>query len=408
MAVNRRGFLAGSALTLAAPLVLRTGTPAWAAGEEIPVGMVMDLSGPLQQRAKANAFRLGVEETNAAGGLLGRKVKVVLYDTQSSNQLYRQYAQQLVLNDKVVAVFGAVTSAAREIIRPIFDRSKTPYLYTTGYEGGVCDRNTFMTGGTVSQCLGTLVPYAMKRFGKKAYILGADYIFGQISEKWIRKYVAENGGTVVGSELFPLDAANFASTIGKIQSAKPDLIIDSFVSPPQLSFYGQWAAAGMKGKMPQISQTFGNSGQHKQLPKEVSDGIVVCYQYAEEMDTPENKAFVTKFHKEFGDKDYLGDVAFSDYTAWKLWAAAVENAGSLDREAVLKALESNLSVKTPVGHVLMDPKIHHCVLDMHIMEVRDGALKDIQVVPQVHATEMGDRCDLLAHPTTNRQFQPEL
>src|SRR6185437_15756670 len=113
---------------------------------------------------------------------------------------------------------------AREVIRPILDRGKVMYFYTTGYEGGVCDRNTFATGATVGQCLGTLIPSVMKKFGKKVYVLGPDYLFGQVSEKWVRKIVADHGGQVVGAELFPLDAANFSATISNIQSAAPDIV----------------------------------------------------------------------------------------------------------------------------------------------------------------------------------------
>ena len=88
---------------------------------------------------------------NAAGGLLGRQIQLINYDTQSSMQLYSQYAQQLVLKDRVDVVQGGITSASREAIRPTLDRYKTLYFYNAQYEGGVCDRNVFCTGTTPAQ-----------------------------------------------------------------------------------------------------------------------------------------------------------------------------------------------------------------------------------------------------------------
>src|SRR5882724_188131 len=407
MPLSRRQLLATGAI--AAPWVFRLGSGrAFAAEPDIKVGALYDVSGlfQLQGRPKSNVLRLAIDETNATGGLLGRKISLVSYDTQSNNQLYSQYAQQLALSDGVATIFGAITSASREIVRPIFDRAKIPYFYTMPYEGGVCDRNTFLTGATVSQSLGTLVPYAMKRFGKKVYILGADYIFGQISERWIRKYIADGGGQIVGSELFPLDASNFSSTIAKIQSEAPDFVIDSFVTPPQYSFYQQWAAAGLKSKMPIVSQTFGSVGQHRQLPPDVTEGIIACYNYFEENKTEANRGFVERYQNQFGKGDYLGHGAASETVAWKLWTTAVTKAGSLDREALIGALQSNLEVDTVIGHVKLDPAIHHCNFDMHIVEMRDGAFSIVETVKGVKPSEMGTQCDLLGSPTTNKQFQP--
>ena len=118
-----------------------------------------------------DALTLAVEEANAAGGLLGRQIKLINYDTQSNMQLYTQFAQQAALKDKVAVVHGGITSASREVIRPVLDRFKTLYFYNTQYEGGVCDRNQFDTGVTPAQTVEKLVPYAMKKWGKKVYVI---------------------------------------------------------------------------------------------------------------------------------------------------------------------------------------------------------------------------------------------
>jgi urea transport system substrate-binding protein len=222
MKINRRSFLQSTAAAAAAGMF---GPNAWAE-DPINVASIHDLSGGLDIYGKpmVDALTLAVEEANAAGGLLGRQIKLISYDTQSNMQLYTQFAQQAALKDKVAVVQGGITSASREVIRPVLDRFKTLYFYNTEYEGGVCDRNQFDTGVTPAQTVEKLVPYAMKKWGKKAYVIAADYNYGQITSQWVKKYVTENGGEVSSIDFFPLDVTNFGPTISKIQAAKPDMV----------------------------------------------------------------------------------------------------------------------------------------------------------------------------------------
>jgi len=380
------------------------------AKDEIVVGHLQDLSGPLQVFGvpKSRVLQFAVDETNAAGGLLGRQVRLVTYDTQSNNQLYAQFAQTVALRDKAAVCFGAVTSAAREVARPVLGRSRTPYFYNMTYEGGVCDRNTFVTGITPSQQLAIMIPELVRRFGKKIYVLAADYNFGQLSTQWIRKMAAEAGAQVVGAELFPLDVSSFAPTISKIQAAAPDFIVNSFVGPAHAAFYGQWAASGMKDRIPVASQTFGDAADHLLMPKEVSEGILICTNYFQELDAGTNHAFVRRFQEKMGTKDYITVLAMNDYVGWQLWSAAVEKAGSIDREKVLDALESGLTVDVPHGQITMEGTTHHCTMDMYLTEVRDGGYRVLQKTAAVPSIDMAGQCDLLARPATNQQFVPKI
>lgn len=409
MNLHRRTFNGALASgLLAAPLAALTST-ARAQGSDIIIGSIQDMSGLLQPlgRGKSNVLKFAVAQINATGGLLGRKIRIVEYDTQSNNQLYAQFGQQLALRDKAVVAFGGVTSAAREVVRPVLRRANVPYFYNMPYEGGVCDRNTVLTGVTPSHALRTIVPHLIKQHGKKLYVLGADYNFGQISAKWIRRLAAEHGGEVVGVELFPMDASNFNATIAKIQAAGPNAIINSFVGPAHGSFYGQWAASGMKGKVALASQTFGDVGEHLLMPKEITNGVIVCTNYFEELDLPANKAFV-KAYRDAGNKDYVSNTTMNEYVALQLWVAAVKKAGSLDRTAVLKALESGLSIDAPHGKVALDPATHHCSYDMYLAEVRDGGYRVLEKSSAVTAIDMVGQCDLVKSPATNQQFEPKI
>ena len=177
MKIARRTLLKTSAATAAA---VSTGTMLSVRGfaaDPIKVASIHDLSGGLDIYGKpmVDALTLAIEEANAAGGLLGRELKLESYDPQSNMQLYTQYAQDAALKEKVAVVHGGITSASREVIRPVLDRFKTLYFYNTQYEGGVCDRNQFDTGVTPAQTVQKLVPYSMKKWGKKVYIDAAGY-----------------------------------------------------------------------------------------------------------------------------------------------------------------------------------------------------------------------------------------
>ena len=129
----------------------------------------------------------------------------------------------------LLVIHGGITSASREVIRPVLDKYKTLYFYDMPYEGGVCDRNIFIDGVTPAHNTEILVEYGLKNWGKKVYTLAADYNYGQITSDWVKKYVKDGGGEVLGTEFFPLDATNFGSTISKIQAAKPDWIMTILV-----------------------------------------------------------------------------------------------------------------------------------------------------------------------------------
>ena len=406
MKVNRREFLNGAAAATAA---LATGGFAMAAraAETIKIASIHDLSGGLDIYGKpmVDTLTFAVEEANAAGGLLGRQIELLSYDPQSNMQLYTQFATQAALKDKVAVVHGGITSASREVIRPVLDRFKTLYFYNTQYEGGVCDRNQFDTGVTPAQTVEKLVPYAMKKWGKKVYVVAADYNYGQITSQWVKKYVQENGGEMLSMDFFPLDVTNFGPTISKIQAAKPDFVWSALVGGAHISFYRQWAAAGMRSQIPMASTTFAVGNEHIVLSPEECNGMLICYNYFEGLKNKTNEAFVARFHKRFGD-DYpnITELAMGTYQGFWLWAEAVKKADSVDRMKVIEALETGISIDAPSGKVTIDPPTHHCILDVHIAEVKDKKLEVLEDFPQQQPADTAAVCNLIKNPADNQQY----
>ncbi len=404
MTFSRRDFLAaagGAAVIGALP------SSALAQSGPIKLGSLLDNSGNLDIYGKPMviATKLAVEELNAAGGLLGRKIELVLYDTQSDIALYTKYAQQLVREDKVDVVHGGITSASREAIRQVFRRANTLYFYNVLYEGGVCDRNIVCTGTTPAQAVEPIVEVAMKKWGNKVYVLAADYNYGQITAKWIAHYVQQRKGTVVKTDFFPLAISDFGSTIAKIQEEKPKWVISALVGGAHMAFYRQWAASGMNKRIPLASTTFGVGNEHLALSPAEGNGILIAGNYSQEIQAPANKDFLAAWAKQFGDTKIVHEIAVSQYQGIKLWAECVKKAGSLNRNAMLKEIESGPHIEGPAGLITLDAATHHCSLDIRVMEVKDQKLAILETFKQRPPSDTAHYCNLLKHPNENKQFE---
>ena len=297
-------------------------------------------------------------------------------------------------------VHAGITSASREAIRPTLSRFKTLYFYNTLYEGGVCDINNFCTGSTPAQTVEKLVPHTMNKWGKKVYIVAADYNYGQITAQWVQKYVKDNGGESVAVEFFPLDVTNFGPTIKKIQAAKPDMVMSALVGGAHASFYRQYAAAGMNKSVPIASTTFGVGNEHKLISAAEGDGMICAYSYFEEIDSPANADFVKRFKAFAGDgAPALNELAARSYEAAYLWAEAVKQAGSTDRAKVTEALRAGLGIDGPSGKVQIEPKTNHAVQNVYLAELKDQSFNIIEKHENQPPTDTLLVCDLVADPT---------
>ena len=399
-----------AALTLLASGCGSDGGSPGDSSDPIKVGSVLDATGPLNiyGTGMVDATNLAVQDINDNGGVLGRQLELVSYDAQSDNSKYTQYANTLTTRDQVSVLMGGISSASREAIRPIADRNKTLYFYNEQYEGGVCDGNTINTGAVPSQQLAALIPYAIQQFGPRIAVIAADYNFGHISTDWVKKYAADAGGEVVSTEFIPLDSSDFGSVTNGLQGTAPDVVVSLLVGGNHIAFYRQFASAGLGQSMNIVSTSFGLGNEQLQLSSQEGQGIVVAFPYFQELDNPANQAFVDLWHQKYGaDYGYITDSAVAVWNGWHLWAEAVEKAGSLDRDAVLKVLEAGVGFDAPSGQVTLNGASHHVTQDVSIGQVNANQGFDILETESAVAPAFENEvCDLIKHPDTNEQFTP--
>ena len=384
--------------------------------DSIRIASIEPLSGPYAAVGKdiVDSLSYWADVINANGGVLGKQLEIVRYDTQSDNRRFQEFARRLIKKDKVDVVFGAFSSASRESIRGIMEKNKMLYFYNNQYECGVCSKTTFMTGAVPEQQFSTLVPWMMEKYGKNVYTIAADYNFGQISAEWVRQIVKENGGNMVGEEFIPLDVSQYSQTIQKIQKAKPDVLMTLLVGAKQASFYEQQASAGLGIPMA-TSINVGQAYEHRRFAPPALENMYVTVNYIQEVHEviksgefhDKSKDYVDRFRALYPDEPYINMESANAYNAIYMYAKAVEKAGTTDTMKVVSALESGISQDGPSGVVTMDPKSHHGSHTIFLVRVGKGHEVTIpKIWKDIKPYWLGDNgCDL-ANKADYSQYTP--
>jgi urea transport system substrate-binding protein len=329
---------------------------------EVTVGILHSVTGTMSisETGSVQAEKLAIEQINASGGVLGRKIKFIQEDGASDWPTFAEKAKKLLVNDKVASVMGCWTSASRKAVLPVFEQYNGMLYYPTFYEGLEQSKNVIYTGQEATQQIIAGLDWIVKEKGAKTfYLLGSDYIWPRTSNKIARKHI-ENflKLKVVGEEYFPLGHTQFNSAINKMRLAKPDVIYAIIVGGSNVAFYKQLKAAGFdlsKQALVTISVTEdeidGIGGQN-------IAGAYACMKYFQTLDNTNNKKFVAEFKKMWGDKTVIGDVTQAAYLGPWLWKLTVEKAGSFDIDKIAAASPGVEFKEAPEGYVRVHDNHH--------------------------------------------------
>ena len=367
--------LIAPALVLAASLAAR---PALAE-DVIKVGILHSLSGTMaiSETSLKDVALMTIEELNAKGGLLGKKIQPVVVDPASNWPLFAEKARELLTKEKVAAVFGCWTSASRKAVLPIFEKENGLLYYPTFYEGLEQSKNVIYTGQEATQQILAGLDWVAKEKGAKTfYLLGSDYIWPRTSMKIARKHI-ENvlGGKVVGEEYYPLGNTQFGSLINKIKLRKPDVVFAAVVGGSNVAFYKQMKAAGVTADKQTLLTLSVTEDELLGIGGENMAGFYASMKYFQSLDNPNNSAFVEAFKAKYGKDAVIGDVTQAAYLGPWLWKAAVEKAGSFDIDKVVAASPGIELDTAPEGYVKVHDN-HHLWSKTRIGEVqKDGQFK---------------------------------
>ncbi|CAJ0703220.1 Aliphatic amidase expression-regulating protein [Ralstonia sp. LMG 32965] len=346
---------------------------------EVTVGQLHSATGTMaiSETGSIQAERLAIDQINAAGGVLGRKIKIIQEDGASDWPTFAEKAKKLLEADRVATVFGCWTSASRKAVLPVFEKDNGLLYYPTFYEGLEQSKNVIYTGQEATQqILAGLDWVAKEKKAKTFYLVGSDYIWPRTSMKIARKHI-ENvlHGEVVGEEYYPLGNTQFGSLINKMKLKKPDVIFAAVVGGSNVAFYKQMKAAGVTADKQTLLTLSVTEDELLGIGGENMAGFYASMKYFQSLDNPNNKKFVEAFKAKYGAKAVIGDVTQAAYLGPWLWKAAVEKAGSFDVDKVVAASPGIELNTAPEGYVKVHAN-HHLWSKTRIGQVQtDGQFK---------------------------------
>jgi ABC-type branched-subunit amino acid transport system substrate-binding protein len=364
--------------------------------DEIKIGVIADQTGPLSVLglAQANLATLVVDELNTSGGLLGRRVELILQDSASDDEQAAAKAAQLVQDDHVDVLLGGIFSSTRQAIKgPTVVEGGTLYIYPEQYEGQEHHPLLFCTGAVPAQQVEPLIPWVMQRTGARTFYLpSADYIWPHVMNRKVHEVASANGGEIVGEEYFPLDHADWGETVDRINSSGAEVVFNTTVPPGCFSFLEALSESGFTGS---VVTTYFDENLAAALPAEHIDGLYGCIDYYQSLSDPFSTELLGRYNARFPDGPQFsaGSGATGMYRGLKLWEAAVTEAGSLDQAAVVAALDHAKIAQGPGGPAEMVPGEHHVRMNMYIAQVRNGAL---DVVESLGAISPGEHLQPVA------------
>lgn len=361
---------------LSAPAIIHRAS----AADPIRVGVISPLTGAwtVYGRAHASGFELAVDEINAAGGVLGRQMEVVLADSKTEPRIVVEQANRLIRQERVDFLAGTFSSAERNAGAPVATQGNKILLYPTFYEGqegeyypGVCNKNIFMFGPEPTQQVWPFMEYMMGQFGNKFFLIGSDYVWPQVTNLVSKRKIDELGGEVVAEVYIPFNTPQYDSVLRDIRNSGADIIFHSLTGSDTVNFRQQFVAAGMNEDFTLWTvddEEVVTSG----LGPGNSAGTYVSFDYFMSIDHPNNKTFLDAFHAKFGADALMNTVGVAMYNAAHMAALAIEKTGEVSTDALREGLEDLTFDRAPQGTVTMRKLDHQMVLPSYLMRVREG------------------------------------
>jgi branched-chain amino acid transport system substrate-binding protein len=356
------------------------------------VGLVTDQTGALSFMgiANVNVARMVIDDINDAGGLLGRPVELFVEDSATDDDVAKAVASRLV--DRAVdVVVGGIYSSTRQAIKgPVVDEAGTLYLYPEQYEGQECHPLIFCTGPVPAQQVEPLFPWLMQQTGaKRFYLPSADYIWPHTMNKKVREVVAAGGGEIVGEEYFALDHTDYARVVADIMSSGAEVVFNTIVPPGLTPFLEQLHEAAFTARGGHLVCTYFDENFLNLVPAEHVEGLYGCLDYYRGVADPFSIELLNRYEHLYPGSAMLtaGSACTGTYRALKLWEAAVNEAGSLNQDDVVQALDHAQIAHGPGGPAEMVPGQHHVRMNMYIARSESGTFKVVENLGHIDPKE---------------------
>jgi urea transport system substrate-binding protein len=370
------------------------------AADTIKVGVLHSLSGTMaiSETVLKDTVLMAIDEVNAKGGLLGKKLEPVVVDPASNWPLFAEKAKQLISQDKVVATFGCWTSVSRKSVLPVYEELNSLLFYPVQYEGEELSKNVFYTGAAPNQQAIPAVEYLMSKAGggaKRWVLLGTDYVYPRTTNKILRAFLISKGvkESDIDEKYTPFghsDYQTIVADIKKFSAGGKTAVVSTINGDSNVPFYKELGNAGLKAKdVPVVAFSVGEE-ELRGVDTKPLVGHLAAWNYFQSIKAPANTEFIKKWatyakakgiagHK---DKPLTNDPMEATYIGFNMWVQAVKKAGSTDTDKVIAAMAGQ-TFTAPSGITSkMDEKNHHLHKSVFIGEIKaDGQFNVVWKTP---------------------------
>lgn len=363
-------------------------------GDTIKVGILHSLSGTMaiSETSLKDTALMAINEINANGGVLGKKLEAVVVDPASDWPLFAERARQLITQDKVAVIFGAWTSVSRKSVLPVVEELNGLMFYPVQYEGQEQSKNIFYTGAAPNQQAIPAVEYLMSEEGgnaKRFVLLGTDYVYPRTTNKILRAFLKSKGiaESDIMEEYTPFGHSNYQTIVGNVKkfaAGKKTAVISTINGDSNVPFYRELGNQGIKASdIPVMAFSVGEE-ELRGIDTKPLVGHLAAWNYFMTVKNPVNTQFTDKYKKfavEYklpnAAKVVTNDPMEATYVGINMWKQAVEKAGSTEVDKVREAMAGQ-TFAAPSGYTLkMDETNHHLHKPVMIGEIRGDGQFDI-------------------------------
>lgn len=363
-------------------------------GDTIKVGILHSLSGTMaiSETSLKDTALMAINEINANGGVLGKKLEAVVVDPASDWPLFAERARQLITQDKVAVIFGAWTSVSRKSVLPVVEELNGLMFYPVQYEGQEQSKNIFYTGAAPNQQAIPAVEYLMSEEGgnaKRFVLLGTDYVYPRTTNKILRAFLKSKGiaESDIMEEYTPFGHSNYQTIVGNVKkfaAGKKTAVISTINGDSNVPFYRELGNQGIKASdIPVMAFSVGEE-ELRGIDTKPLVGHLAAWNYFMTVKNPVNTQFTDKYKKfavEYklpnAAKVVTNDPMEATYVGINMWKQAVEKAGSTEVDKVREAMAGQ-TFAAPSGYTLkMDEINHHLHKPVMIGEIRGDGQFDI-------------------------------
>jgi urea transport system substrate-binding protein len=356
------------------------------AADTIKVGVLHSLSGTMaiSETTLKDTVLMMIEDQNAKGGLLGKKLEAVVVDPASNWPLFAEKAKQLLEKDKVDVIFGCWTSVSRKSVLPVLEEKNGLLFYPVQYEGEESSKNVFYTGAAPNQQAIPAVDYLMKNEKVQRWVLeGTDYVYPRTTNKILEAYLKSKGVKPedISINYTPFGHSDWTTRVAEIKkfgsSGKKTAVVSTINGDANVPFYKELSNAGVKAEdIPVVAFSVGEE-ELSGFDTKPLVGHLAAWNYFQSAKDPMNDAFIAQWKKFMkNDKKVTNDPMEATYIGFKMWATAVTKAGTTKVDDVREAIYG-VAVPNLTGGIAVMNTNHHLTKPVLIGEIQENGQFEI-------------------------------